>query len=570
VGNTALKTVAPIDFLVIGAYMFLMVGIGFYAMRFNRGAADYFKGGNRIHWLAAGLSSFMSGFSAWTFTGAAGLAYQHGLVTVILYIANACTFLLGYFIFAVRWRRARISTVMEYLVERFDERTRQTFSWSTTFFHVFMGASMLYGLALFVAPTCGWSVPWTIFGAGVVILAYCVIGGLWAVVITDFLQAAILMPFTLVMGWAALKRVGGLSGLVAALPPEMTSLHLSGDFGWSYVAAWFVMVSFGYNTAAMAQRYFSVDDEASARKVALLCFTLFLFGAFLWFIPPMAMRVLYPDLRVVLPGLANPQESSYAVAARTLLPNGLVGIMLAAMFSSTMASLSGLLNMHAAIVAKDIFPTLFPKRAGSSERLAVGWVATLTIGAGIVGVALLMAEARRSVFQVMLTVNTIMSLAYGPPALLGLVVKRTPSWSGLASFLVALVLGVYGTFVLGWGLVASVTIIIPSATVVFLLSGLVKQPDGAQMQARDGLFARLKTPVDLARERAGGADPTAQVFRFLGRAIAVVGLTGLLSLTAARPDERGVVVAYVAVTLSLAVGLGFVGRSRKEPAGVAP
>lgn len=564
-GNTTLKTVAPLDFAVIAAYMLLMLGIGFYAMRFNRGAADYFKGGNRIHWLAAGLSSFMSGFSAWTFTGAAGLAYQHGLVTVLLYVGNACTFLLGYFIFAVRWRRARISTVMEYLVERFDERTRQTFSWSTTFFHLFMGASMLYGLALFVAPTCGWSVPWTILGAGIVILAYCVIGGLWAVVITDFLQAAILMPFTLVMGWAALKRVGGLGGLVAALPADMTTLHLSGDFGWSYVAAWIVMVSFGYNTSAMAQRYFSVDDEASARKVALLCFTLFLFGAFLWFIPPMAMRVLYPDIGAVLPGLANPHESSYALAARTLLPNGLVGIMLAAMFSSTMASLSGLLNMHAAIVAKDIYPTLFPSKAGTTERLVVGWVATLSIGAGIVGIALLMAEAKRSVFQVMLTVNTIMSLAYGPPALLGLVVRRTPSWSGLASFLVALVLGVYGTFVLGWGLVASVTIIIPSAAAVFLLSGFVAQEDSPQRQARDGLFARLGTPVDLARERDAGADPTARVFRFLGRAIAVVGVTGLLALTAATPDERGVVVAYVAVTLALAASLAFVGRSRAEP-----
>src|SRR6185295_16614947 len=83
------KAVGPIDFAVIAAYMLLMLGIGFYAMRFNRGASDYFKGGSRIHWLAAGLSSFMSGFSAWTFTGAAGLAYRNGLVTIILYLGNA-------------------------------------------------------------------------------------------------------------------------------------------------------------------------------------------------------------------------------------------------------------------------------------------------------------------------------------------------------------------------------------------------------------------------------------------------------------------------------------------------
>ena len=160
-----LKGVTPVDFAVIAAYMALMLGIGFYAMRFNRGASDYFKGGSRIHWLAAGLSSFMSGFSAWTFTGAAGLAYQHGLVAILLYVGNACTFLLGYFLFAQRWRRARIGTVMEYLVDRYDERTRQAFSWTTIFFQLFMGAAMLYGLAAVrgARPAAG-PLSWTIVG----------------------------------------------------------------------------------------------------------------------------------------------------------------------------------------------------------------------------------------------------------------------------------------------------------------------------------------------------------------------------------------------------------------------
>ena len=385
----------PVDFAVIAAYMALMLGIGFYAMRFNRGASDYFKGGSRIHWLAAGLSSFMSGFSAWTFTGAAGLAYQHGLVAILLYVGNACTFLLGYFLFAQRWRRARIGTVMEYLVDRYDERTRQAFSWTTIFFQLFMGASMLYGLGLFVAPTCGWPLSWAIAGSGAVILAYCVIGGLWAVVITDFLQAAILMPFTIVMAFASLAQVGGLSGLLTRLPAEMTSLALPPGYGWSYVVCWAVMTSFGYNTAAMAQRYFSVEDERASRKIALLCFALFLLGAFIWFVPSFAMRIVYPDLRAIWPGLANPQESSYALAALTLLPSGLVGIMLAAMFSATMSSISGLLNMHASIISRDIFPTLFPRRAGEAEKLGVAWAATFAVGVAITGIALAMAAAGR-------------------------------------------------------------------------------------------------------------------------------------------------------------------------------
>ncbi len=557
-GGWQLKTVAPIDYGVIAVYMLLMLGIGVYSMRFNRGAADYFKGGNRIHWLAAGLSSFMSGFSAWTFTGASGLAYQHGLVTVLLYVGNACTFLLGYFVFAVRWRRARISTVMEYLVERFDERTRQTFSWSTIFFQFFTGGSMLYGLALFVAPACGWPLSWTIVGSGAVILAYCVVGGLWAVVITDFLQAAILMPFTLVMGFAALSRVGGLHGLVTSLPPEMTSLRLPGEYGWSYVLCWSVMVSFGYNTAAMAQRYFSVDDETSTRKVALLCFGLFLVGSAIWFLPPLAMRVLQPDLTAVWPGLKNPHESSYALAALTFLPNGLVGIMLAAMFSATMSSISGLLNVHASIISKDIFPALFPSRAGESEKLAVGWIATLGVGIVITAVALVMAGSGASVFKYMVEFNTVMSLAYGPPALLGLVVRRTPRSSGLLSFAVGLVLGSYVTFWAKSGLVATVLIVVPASVAAFFLSRWLEADDPGHSTRREAFFERLDTPVDVARELRDAPDPTAQVFRFLSRSTGLVGLASLLVLFSAGPEDRGTVIGYVALTLALAAGLSFV------------
>jgi SSS family transporter len=552
-----MKTASSVDYVVIAAYMALMLAIGFYSARFNRGASDYFKGGNRIPWLVAGLSSFMSGFSAWTFTGAAGLAYQQGVVAILLYIGNAVTFLLGYFLFAVRWRRARISTVMEYLVERFDERTRQAFSWATVFFQLFTGASMLYGLGLFVSSTSGLPLTWTIVGCGAVILAYCVVGGLWAVVITDFLQAVILMPFTLVMFFASLSRVGGLGGLLAGLPPEMKSLSHPGP-GWIYVLSWTVMVSFGYNTAAMAQRYFSVDDERSAKKVALLCFGLFLLGAFVWFVPPLAMRVLYPDLRAAWPGYANPHEASYAVAALTLLPTGLVGIMLAAMFSATMSSLSGLFNMHAGVISKDIYQTLFARKAGERELLIVGWIATFGVGAAITVIAAVMAARGASVFGTMLTFNTVMSLAYGPPALLGLVVRRTPSWSGLASFAVGLALGCYGAFVAQWSLVQNVAIIIPVSVAVFLASALFPDRDAAGAARRDGLFRRLDTPVDVAGELGASPDRTAAVFRFLARMTAAVGVASIVLIAYARPGERSTVIVYVAMTLVIAAALALV------------
>src|SRR5262249_21396903 len=187
----------------------------------------------------------------------------------------------------------------------------------------------------------------------------------------------------------SLARVGGVGGLWHALPPEMKTLRVSGEFGWIYLVSWTIMVSFGYNTSAMAQRYFSVDSEASARKVALLCCGLFFVGAFLWFIPPMAMRIVYPNLHQLWPSLANPSEGAYAVASLTLLPHGLIGVMLAAMFSSTMANLSAQFNLKAAILTKDLYQALFRKNAADRELLIVGWIMTFFVGAASIVIAVI-------------------------------------------------------------------------------------------------------------------------------------------------------------------------------------
>ena len=560
-----MTSVNSVDYVVIGLYALLMVLVGLYVMRFNGSAAEYFRGGSRVPWLVAGLSCFMSGFSAWTFTGAAGVAYRAGFAATGLYIGNALSFLLGYFVFATRWRRSRITTVMEYLSGRYNLATHQTFSWTTIIFQLFTSASTLYGLSLFVSSACGFPVTWTILGAAAIIIFYCVLGGLWAVVVTDFLQASILMPFCMVLVITSLNRVGGITGLLHSLPPEMKTMHVSGEFGWIYLVSWTIMVSFGYNTSAMAQRYFSVDSEKSARKVALLCCCLFFGGAFLWFIPPMAMRVIYPDLRSVWPSLVNPGEGAYAVASLTLLPHGLIGVMLAAMFSSTMANLSAQFNLKSAILTKDLYQALFRKNARDRELLLVGWATTFLIGSATAVISAVMATSGHSVFEVMLTFNTLMSLAYGPPALLGLAVRRTPRWSGLASFTVGLVLGILGAFVYHWTLIQQVAYIIPSSFGIFFLSMLLDRGD---WPARAQLFKSLNTPVDVATELKDSPDFTVPVFRFLSRTIFSIGLLSLLLLWTAPAGQRTTVGWFSLLTLAVGVCLYLVPGYSQAKAGM--
>jgi SSS family solute:Na+ symporter len=374
-------------------------------------------------------------------------------------------------------------------------------------------------------------------------------------VVTDFLQASILMPFCLVLVVMSLMRVGGVGGLIHSLPAEMKTIHLSGEFGWFYLASWTIMVSFGYNTSAMAQRYFSVDDERSARKIALLCCVLFFAGAFIWFLPPMAMRVVYPVLPSLHAALPKPSEAAYAVASLTLLPHGLIGVMLAAMFSATMANLSAQFNLKSAILTKDMYQELFRKQAGDRELLIVGWITTFLIGGASTLIAVIMAASGQSVFQVMLTFNTLMSLAYGPPALLGLIVRRTPPWSGLASFVTGLVLGILGAFVYHWSLIEQVAIIIPSSFGIFFLTMLF---DHGDTPGRALLFRNLDTPINVGKELKDSADFTVPVFRFLSRTICGIGLLSLLLLFNVEANQRSTVIWFALLTLAVAGSLWFV------------
>jgi len=342
----------------------------------------------------------------------------------------------------------------------------------------------------------------------------------------------------------------------------MVSLHLHGQYNWAYVACWTLMTIVGYNTGVMAQRYFSVDNERSARRVALVCFLFFLAGAFIWFIPPMAMRVVHPDLARVLPQFANPHEAAFAAASLTFLPNRLIGIMLAAMFSSAMANLSGQFNMNAAILSEDVYQALLAPQSSELGMLRVGRAMTFAVALSVIFLAVLLACTGKSIFSVLITFNSIIALAYGTPALLGLVIKNTPRWSGMASFGTGLSIGAIGTFLFGWGLVMNVTIVASVAIGVFLASRWFDRPGTPRAERRQKLFLRLETPVDIDRELAGRGDQTARVFRFISRATGAVGLAALLLLFSVQPADRAVVLRYSGITLMVALALSFIRSPR--------
>ena len=129
----------------------------------------------------------------------------------------------------------------------------------------------------------------------------------------------------------------------------------------AYTYAWAIAMLLknviGYNTLTSAQRYFLVKDGREAQKAAWLGFMLMTAGAFIWFIPPMTARLLF-HAEVMAVDIPKAAEAAYAIASLNVLPLGMTGLMVVAMFAATMSSMDSGLNRNAAIFTNDIYPTL--------------------------------------------------------------------------------------------------------------------------------------------------------------------------------------------------------------------
>src|SRR5918911_5290132 len=232
--NHMSPSVHAIDYVVLVGYLLLMAGIGAYFMRFMRVGTDFLKGGNRIEWWVAGMASFMSGFSVWTFTGGAGFAYQHGIIGTFLLSLAVPAFLIGYLVYATRWRRSRVSTVVEYIRERFGAGTHKTFSWMTGPSQLMFASVRLFALSSFMSIALGVPVPYLIVICGVVILLYTVLGGYWAVCFTDMFQFMFLFPIACLLMVLSLVNVGGWSAFVDRAPAGFFN-PLAGEYGWLFL-----------------------------------------------------------------------------------------------------------------------------------------------------------------------------------------------------------------------------------------------------------------------------------------------------------------------------------------------
>ena len=415
-----MQTVQTLDYLVFAVYLALMAGVGVFFGWFVKDMAGYFKGGGVIPWPVAGISNYMSMFSTFVFVAYAGVAYEHGLVALTVIWCTVPPCVLAALVFAHRWRRAELTTPVEYLEVRFGKGARQFFSWTGLIMRVLDNIVRMYAIGLFLATVLPWDINTTIFVSGLIITFYTVIGGLWAVTVLDTIQFVVLLLSSLILLPLSLNAAGGFSGISQAVPNHMS--FFNGPKGVPlWLLAYYVMIVFKYNANwAFIQRLYCVRDERAARRVAWLSGSLFLITPILFVLPPLAARVVLPDL--------PDHEMAYVAISAKLLPAGLLGMMLAAMFSATMSSLNSEYNVMAGVLTNDIYKRLFYPKATPRHLLWAGRVFTVLIGLGITCGAMLVG-GMGGAFEANKLFTSILAIPLAIPLLFGLLVGRPNSLS---------------------------------------------------------------------------------------------------------------------------------------------
>lgn len=430
------------DYLVVAFYLLFLLGIGWYFRRSGHDSSEYFRGNGKMSWWMVGASSFMGAFSAWTFTGAAGVAYDTGLVILVLYWANALGFFINWSYFARFCRNTRAVTALEAVRQRLGHANEQVFTWLQVPFQILQAGIWLYGLAIFCTPVFGLDLRATILICGLVVVFVAAAGGSWAVVAGDFIQALVLVPITLVAAFTAVRYIGGVPELLAGLPATHWDLSAAAaGFGpWWLLAAGLEKLT-NINGLHSSTRYLCVNTSRDGRRAAVLSALLFLVGAIVWFIPPLAARAGGLELGSYS-GISNPAEMSYIAIAARCLPAGVLGLLVTGIISSTMSSMDTGLNRNAGIFVRSFYLPVLRPRATERELVFAGRLTTWAFG----GLAILMALFYSSwrdlgVFQLMMNFSALVATPYAVPLFWCLLLRRSPDWAAWSTIVLCCLVG---------------------------------------------------------------------------------------------------------------------------------
>ena len=438
------KSFGWLNWTVLAIYLIAMLGMGFYFMRKENGADDFFKGGGRIPWWAAGISIYATMLSAITYMTipakayATDWAYYPMLWMILLISFPVIKYYLPYF------RKLNVTSAYEILELRFNLFTRML---ASTFFSIFMIVRMaivLYLPSLALTAVTGIDIYLCIVLMGLVTIIYCTMGGVEAVIWGDVIQGLILVfgaIFAVV--YLAIGTEGGITGCIE-IALENDKLRLF-DFSntWSQ-ATWWVIILGGLannlisytSDQTVIQRYLTTPNEKSAGRGILVNGLMSVFVSVAFYMIGTCLYTFYKTHPAELDVTMGQSDAIFPFFMMSQMPAGIAGALIAAIFAATMSTISSNINSVATAFSIDFWKR-FRSSTTDSELVSVArWASVVSGMAGLV-LALLMATWDiQSFLDFFNEILGLLTSGLGGLFFIAVFMKRVRGYAALAGFVV--------------------------------------------------------------------------------------------------------------------------------------
>jgi solute:Na+ symporter, SSS family len=442
-----------IDYILVGTYFALVLGIGFIARRSVSSSLDFLLSGRSLPAWVTGLAFMSANLGATELLGQSANGAEFGIQAVHYYWIGAIPAMvfLGLFMMPFFYG-SKVRSVPEFLRRRYNPATQRFQAVLFAVASVLLAGVNLYAMAIVVNALLGWPLWLAIIIAGLVVLIYTLIGGLSASIYNEVLQffviVAAMVPITLVGlhkagGWAGVKAklLGAHQGsLLHAFPAhELTGIHNS---VWSVIGVVLglgFVTSFGYWTTNFTevQRAFSAKDMSAARRTPLIAAFPKTLIALVIIIPGIIAAVTVPGIEKLNAGGTSAVNYNDVVPLlmQQLLPNGFLGVALAGLLASFMAGMAANVSSLNTVFTYDLWQGWLRPNRPDKHYLNVGrWVTV--IGTLIAIGTAFIAGNFGNIMDYIQTLFSFFNVPLFAVFILGLLWKRATGhagWAGLAT-----------------------------------------------------------------------------------------------------------------------------------------
>lgn len=438
-----------VDWLVIVVYLAAMLGIGgyFYLREQNGSEAEFFMGGRSIPFWAAGVSLYATNTSSISFIAIPAKAYE----TNWQYMTNNLVAVLGLMFVAV-WivpllRRLDLMSVFSYLETRFHPAIRMLASALAILMQIGSRLSVILFLpALAIATITGIDVAWSILIMGVFTIIYTVMGGMRAVVWTDFVQVFVKMGgaiFAIVFIVHALGSDFDAVREAVILEDKTKLLDFSFDltkatvWGFIFLVVFDVVLTFPKDQVLMQRTLSTKSDKEAGRSIWVFA-AIMIPGGFVFYSIGTALWMYYRQNPERLDPLL-PIDATFPLFIAAELPVGVTGLIIAGIFAAAMSTLSSIINSCATLLSVDFYDRL---AKAPTERGSVRFAEWMTVVVGLIGIGLALLLSRfdiHSLFDVSIELAGLLGGGFAGAYTLGMFTRRANSQGvaiGVASAIV--------------------------------------------------------------------------------------------------------------------------------------